>query len=342
MVAPNMVSLHLRKCVLTILVAGVAATSLGGRSSKQISSKPAPFYKYVVADSDATVFDFSGSPFIEASNAFLNFSHEVGRTKHAHLEAMSATDNFQKDILGAHNMVRKRGGVPALKWSEDLQEIATTHVLKLANKGCDIHHSALPDRWNDPVFEYVGENLYKVINRRPTGLEVVDAWYAEIEDYSYGLVGSTCTQAKGHPRSVGHFTQVMWAKSTHVGCALAECPDQAQRTFLSVCNYGPGGNVMGQYPFPSSTSTTLGLGTKDCRLMTKSSKKLRSGSHPEDSTKPFFTTLVSSVVSAAGEALKTVALLGTWPCIFNPHSNFRPGQFWQVLARHALRLGFKL
>merc|ERR1719408_904711 len=61
----------------------------------------------------------------------------------------------------------------------------------------------------------------------------------------------------------------MWSKSTHVGCARAECPGQAKRTFISVCNYGPGGNIVGRHPFPAVNSKNMGLSSQDCRMKPK-------------------------------------------------------------------------
>jgi len=50
----------------------------------------------------------------------------------------------------------------------------------------------------------------------------------------------------------GHYTQVVWAKTRHVGCAIQDCSPLtgafSQGTYL-VCNYGPAGNYVGQKPF---------------------------------------------------------------------------------------------
>merc|ERR1719265_740413 len=99
----------------------------------------------------------------------------------------------------------------------------------------------------------------------PTGVDIGDAWYAEIEDYTYGAVSETCVRRKCASRSsppcmIGHFTQMMWQRTTHVGCARAECPNQAKRTFVAVCNYGPGGNIADLLPFFSEHARELGLG----------------------------------------------------------------------------------
>lgn len=244
---------------------------------------------HVVPDEEPTVLDFSESPF---TDSILNLAHSEpfkenpkngtpwfrytktagrGKANHTHFDGLTATGDFPEDILHAHNVVRERADLEPLQWSSSLHQMADARVLKLANEGCYIKHSPLSDRWYEAGFEYIGENLYKVINMKPTGVDIVDAWYAEIEDYTYGLVGDQCVKERcagrtSPPCTLGHFTQVMWHKSTHVGCARAECPNQAKRTFISVCNYGPGGNIVGRHPFPAVNSKKMGLSSQDCRL----------------------------------------------------------------------------
>jgi len=43
----------------------------------------------------------------------------------------------------------------------------------------------------------------------------------------------------------GHFTQVVWAKTTHVGCAAMQLSTTSVEVNL-FCNYGPGGNMRRQ------------------------------------------------------------------------------------------------
>mmetsp|Transcript_78525 Transcript_78525/g.155564 ORF Transcript_78525/g.155564 Transcript_78525/m.155564 type:complete len:343 (-) Transcript_78525:59-1087(-) len=192
-----------------------------------------------------------------------------GQSSHGHFGGLSATGDFNHDVLEAHNAVRSRAGLPLLTENENLTALAAARADELANGGCYIRHSSTSTRWDVSGFLYVGENLYKVINMKPTGVDVVDAWYAEIGDYNYGAVGNRCTKERcagraSPPCTLGHFTQVMWARTTEIGCARAQCPGRAKPTFIALCNYGPGGNIVGRLPFSGQVASALDLPGDPC------------------------------------------------------------------------------
>ena len=60
-------------------------------------------------------------------------------------------------------------------------------------------------------------------------------WYSEVTSYDFATGQSTDGQA------VGHFTQVIWASTTELGCGIARCGGQD----IFVCNYSPPGNYVG-------------------------------------------------------------------------------------------------
>ena len=66
--------------------------------------------------------------------------------------------------------------------------------------------------------------------------QFINDWYGEISAYDF----TTGTSTGG---DIGHFTQVVWKSTKHVGCALASCGEND----LLVCQYSPAGNVGGQY-----------------------------------------------------------------------------------------------
>eukprot|EP00929_Paragymnodinium_shiwhaense_P014590 TRINITY_DN122513_c0_g1_i1.p1 TRINITY_DN122513_c0_g1~~TRINITY_DN122513_c0_g1_i1.p1 ORF type:complete len:299 (+),score=44.09 TRINITY_DN122513_c0_g1_i1:124-1020(+) len=192
-----------------------------------------------------------------------------GQASHSHFEGLVASGNFVEDMSRAHNAVRQRVGLPELHWNGKLASLATNYVESLVDGGCYIRHSSTGYRWSEAGFSYVGENLYKVINMEPSGVDVVDAWYAEIDDYTYGPVGSGCVKERcagrtSPPCAMGHFTQVMWQSSTDFGCARRQCPGESHKTFIVVCHYGEGGNIVGEVPFATAYASQLGVGTASC------------------------------------------------------------------------------
>ena len=72
----------------------------------------------------------------------------------------------------------------------------------------------------------------------------VDAWASEEKKYNY---------EKGHfSETTGHFTQLVWQNTTHVGCGAAKCNNDAAngaKGWFLVCEYTPAGNVDGGYGY---------------------------------------------------------------------------------------------
>ena len=144
-------------------------------------------------------------------------------------------------LVAAHNRWRARVGVRPLRWSADLAAIAQAWADRLASRGCRLEHQRSSG---------LGENLFLAGPvRTPGGAPalapvtpdgVVDAWGSEYSDYSYSR--NSC--ARG--RTCGHYTQVVWAESETMGCAVASCPSLAQ---IWVCEYHPAGNVQRRRPY---------------------------------------------------------------------------------------------
>ncbi|MDM8566383.1 CAP domain-containing protein [Candidatus Halobeggiatoa sp. HSG11] len=136
-------------------------------------------------------------------------------------------------ILEAHNVWRKKVGVPYLKWSSEAAKLAQKWANDLKNNNnCEMKHN--PKRGN------FGENIYRSKGFNPTTTEVVDAWGNEVADYNYSK--NTCKTDK----VCGHYTQVVWETTEEVGCGKVNCSGRKQ---IWVCNYSPPGNVVGKKPY---------------------------------------------------------------------------------------------
>eukprot|EP00183_Erythrolobus_madagascarensis_P004232 CAMPEP_0185855666 /NCGR_PEP_ID=MMETSP1354-20130828/26448_1 /TAXON_ID=708628 /ORGANISM="Erythrolobus madagascarensis, Strain CCMP3276" /LENGTH=93 /DNA_ID=CAMNT_0028557733 /DNA_START=1 /DNA_END=282 /DNA_ORIENTATION=- len=82
-----------------------------------------------------------------------------------------------------------------------------------------------------------GENLFWCAGKKASAQEVVDAWGNEVEFYSEA-------ENNWWPKA-GHFSQVVWHSTTHVGGGVVRRDGQE----LWVCNYNPRGNWSGQRPY---------------------------------------------------------------------------------------------
>lgn len=139
-------------------------------------------------------------------------------------------------MMKSHNQARAEVRVPPLIWDTSLSEDALRYAQKLADE--DIFEHDPQADINPPQ----GENLWKG-TRGAFGYEQMSgAWIGEKTLYKDGLFPDVIT--KGHWSAVGHYTQIIWSKTTHLGCAIAS---NARNDFL-VCRYSPAGNVIGQNP----------------------------------------------------------------------------------------------
>lgn len=139
-------------------------------------------------------------------------------------------DPVSAEFLTAHNRVRATVGVTPLKYQERLAESAQAWTDSLVEQGCAFRHTP------EPVF---GENLWWS-SYFPRPNEVVDAWAAEVEHYNYRAnrcdAGEMC----------GHYTQVVWANTTAMGCGASVCEDDS---VIWACHYDPPGNWVKQRPY---------------------------------------------------------------------------------------------
>jgi uncharacterized protein YkwD len=133
-------------------------------------------------------------------------------------------------MLDEHNIHRDKHCTAALTWSEKLEADALAQVT-----ACNFNHnSAELNRLGE------GENLSWGNGSFGTAKAVVDSWYNEITNYNFDapvyVGGSSANGANGH------FTQVVWAGSTQLGCARSNTNACGGFT-LSSCRYAPPGNI---------------------------------------------------------------------------------------------------
>ncbi|CAL4969401.1 unnamed protein product [Urochloa decumbens] len=142
---------------------------------------------------------------------------------------VGAQDTAQ-EFLDLQNAARAEVGVAPLSWDDTVAAYARTYAAE--RKGdCELLHSG----------GLYGENIFwGSAGANWTAADAVSAWVSEKQSYN-------CSDNSCGGQSCGHYTQVVWANTTTVGCATVTC-DGRNGVFI-VCEYDPPGNLVGQRPY---------------------------------------------------------------------------------------------
>lgn len=130
-----------------------------------------------------------------------------------------------RPIHAAHDRLRAMHCAPPMRWSERLASSAQAWADELVARGCAFEHSRGP----------YGENLAAGTAGHLDAEAVAQMWYREVADYDFARGGFSM--------QTGHFTQLVWVGTTELGCGQSTC----NGLDVWVCQYGPPGNVEGQY-----------------------------------------------------------------------------------------------
>ncbi|XP_078424684.1 GLIPR1-like protein 1 [Cetorhinus maximus] len=162
---------------------------------------------------------------------------------------------FIQDCVTEHNKFRSRVSPPAtnmfaMTWDEALAKSA-----RAWSKVCIFKHNPSLKKKGTvhPTFFPVGENIY-ISSGRFSAKAAIKRWHDEVFDFNYNT--NTCKSR----RVCGHYTQLAWAKSYKVGCAVSDCPRGIKSSGIKgpgvnfVCNYAPSGNYIATLPYISGRS----------------------------------------------------------------------------------------
>jgi hypothetical protein len=150
--------------------------------------------------------------------------------------AAGQRDDFAARLLAAQNRVRAAVGVPPLQWDSQLALSARNWAQYLARTG-KFEHS--PD---EPGAAPEGENLWAGTAGAYGPEAMVALWVSESRNYKPGVFPNN--SRTGDIEDVGHYTQVIWARTKAVGCDL----EHGRSEDVLVCRYKQAGNVFGQIP----------------------------------------------------------------------------------------------
>uniref|UniRef100_A0A671MQ39 Peptidase inhibitor 15-like n=1 Tax=Sinocyclocheilus anshuiensis TaxID=1608454 RepID=A0A671MQ39_9TELE len=149
-------------------------------------------------------------------------------------------------ILDYHNKVRANVFPPAANMEYDLARSAEAWAAT-----CIWEHGP------PYLLRYLGQNLSVRTGNYRSILQLVKAWYDEVRDYVFPYprdCNPRCPMRCYGPMCT-HYTQMVWASSNRVGCAIQTCYNMVvwgvvwrEATYL-VCNYSPKGNWIGDAPY---------------------------------------------------------------------------------------------
>jgi uncharacterized protein YkwD len=143
---------------------------------------------------------------------------------------------LQSEMLEAHNAARRQVGLPPLLWSRQLEANAAVYANKMASSRRFAHSSNLGGTRPQ------GENLWMGTRGAYSYADMAQAWVEEQQFYDGGAIDDVF--AAGTFGDIGHYTQIIWRRTTHVGCAVSS---DGHDDYL-VCRYLPAGNVHGRSP----------------------------------------------------------------------------------------------
>lgn len=141
--------------------------------------------------------------------------------------------DFAWELLAAHNLERDRMKVPRLSWSQELARDAQQWAQHLAELG-QMQHTTQTQR------NSTGENLWMGQAGYFSPRSMVETFLEEKKDFRAGEFPNV--SRTGRWQDVGHYTQIIWANTQEVGCAMA----RGKGNDFLVCRYRPGGNWIGQ------------------------------------------------------------------------------------------------
>ncbi|GLJ27182.1 hypothetical protein SUGI_0532870 [Cryptomeria japonica] len=134
-----------------------------------------------------------------------------------------------KQFLEPQNKARQAVGVPPLTWNSTVAAYARNYARQRRND-CLLQHSE-----GSPY----GENIFWGEGPKWTPLQAVNAWIDERKWYIHA--NNTCTGP-----DCTHYTQIVWATTTSVGCSIIKC--KSRNTWV-ICSYDPPGNYIGDRPY---------------------------------------------------------------------------------------------
>ncbi|KAJ5491181.1 hypothetical protein N7539_002748 [Penicillium diatomitis] len=156
-----------------------------------------------------------------------------------------AGNSYQSTVLYNHNVHRSNHSASSLDWSADLESSA-----KVLASRCVYEHDVSIPGGSIAAGSY-GQNIGYGVEASDVGVMITNLMYNDEINYFPQPYGSPNPDMTLFDKW-GHFSQIVWKGTTHVGCATVTCPnlgnvDSSMALPFTVCNYYPAGNVGTEY-----------------------------------------------------------------------------------------------
>ena len=140
-----------------------------------------------------------------------------------------ALTDAEQAMLDVHNQARSDFGVPPLLWDSALAASSREYAKVIVGTGRLVH---APREGR----EHERENLLATNRGYRSPAEMIQVMVDERTMYVPGLYPNVSTTGDWY--DVGHYTQIVWPWTTHVGCAI----ESSEFFDYTVCRYTPPGN----------------------------------------------------------------------------------------------------
>ncbi|KAL1006278.1 hypothetical protein UPYG_G00070170 [Umbra pygmaea] len=200
------------------------------------------------------------SPTVSSNFPSTNFTNNVAKSLYGGEDKDTTSlvrrkryisQNDMLSILDYHNKVRGKVFPPAsnmeyMTWDETLAKTAEDWA-----QVCQWEHGPRH------LLRFLGQNLSVRTGRYRSILQLVKPWYDEVKDYVFPYprdCNPRCPLKCQGPMCT-HYTQMVWATTNKVGCAIHTCHNMNvwgniwKRATYLVCNYSSKGNWIGEAPY---------------------------------------------------------------------------------------------
>ncbi|RCN36472.1 hypothetical protein ANCCAN_17647 [Ancylostoma caninum] len=163
----------------------------------------------------------------------------------------------QEDPLGVNGFAPKAARMRKMVWDCEIEYNSQKHA-----SSCQYEHSPPSERPG------LGQNLYfseqLTLGVALAAGQASDSWWSELKTFGVppeNRITPAVYYRKG--KEIGHYSQMAWQNSYKLGCGISWCPVY---TYV-VCEYGPGGNTMGEliYQLGSPCSTDEDCQCSGCK-----------------------------------------------------------------------------